>query len=608
MSRSSFIFCFIAFILAILPAAASANAQSGVNSWLALRDPARVYDFQTYARFVKNYPNWPEQGVITLQAEKALLQGADRSTLLKWFKDYAPQTDEGRLRFVDALFANNEEVEATLTLQKYWQQGFFDTPKQQAILARYKNALQPRDHEKRLTYLLWQSKIDRAVTALDYITDPTAKNIGIARIRLQRFDRRAFPFVTNLSANAALDNGVLFDLARYYRQKNRDNDAIRALSRRRKPYGEYAHMWWRERAILARRALEKNNFQRAYNLVSAHGHDGGSELAEAEWLAGWLAVSRLNKPADALKHFDRMYHNVKTPISVARAGYWAGIAAQHTKQDDTARQWFRYASQHMQTFYGQLAAYALGTSEQSYQQFFGKGRAVSSIGTRNLRGDLAEAATILHRMGREKERDAFLRAAFNDLVKKEKPEELIPLALRLDSRAMALIAAKAAYDKNIMVPEALFPRPNVPANARVEKALTLAIIRQESLFDRHARSVANARGLMQLLPGTAQQVSRENGIPHSNAEQLFQASHNMVLGQAYLDKMLRRYNSNVILAAAAYNAGPGNVDKWLALMGDPQRDPHSWVDWSERIPFYETRNYVQRVWEAYVVYGYLLKS
>src|SRR5690606_6418542 len=126
----------------------------------------------------------------------------------------------------------------------------------------------------------------------------------------------------------------------------------------------------------------------------------------------------------------------------------------------------------------------------------------------------------------------------------------------------------------------------------VENALTLGVIRQESQFDPHAVSSAGARGLMQLMPGTAKQTARETGLPYRGPNHLHQSHYNMQLGQAYLEKMLERYNYFVPLAAAAYNAGPRNVDRWLEEIGDPRRDPSTWVDWAEQIPFYETRNYV----------------
>ncbi|MDB5477718.1 MAG: lytic murein transglycosylase, partial [Alphaproteobacteria bacterium] len=453
--------------------------------------------------------------------------------------------------------------------------------------------------------LLWQGKLDRAQKTLAYIDDPDFAQMGMTRIRLQRGDSRALASVAQCTANAAQDNGLVFDLARYYRQRGDDASAIRALGRRRAAMDPYDDLWWRERSLLARRALENGNYQGAYNLVKAHGHDGGTELAEAEWLAGWLAVTRLKQPSAAFHHFERMYRNVKTPISIARAAYWAGIAAEQMRDKTLARQYYSYAAQHMNTFYGQLGAYALGNPKASFAAFFRRDRPSRSFSSGALPQDLIGAARILKTMNRPGERDMFLRTALRVATARGQAQNLIQVARELGSTPIALSAAKAAYDKGVLVSDGLFPRAAVPANRNVEAALTLGIIRQESLFDPMAVSRADARGLMQLLPGTARQVARQAGIPYTSDYSLFQPNTNMVLGQEYLARMQARYDNFVPLVAASYNAGPGNVDKWLRSMGDPRKDPYSWVDWVERIPFYETRNYVQRVWEAYSVYQYM---
>jgi soluble lytic murein transglycosylase len=241
-----------------------------------------------------------------------------------------------------------------------------------------------------------------------------------------------------------------------------------------------------------------------------------------------------------------------------------------------------------------------GNPAQYYSAFFA--RNVSPGGSGAVPGDIAEAVRILYRAGRDEERDLFLRAALNKLTADKKPQALIALAKEVRSPKMALAAAKASYENGVLVRDALFPETSPPRQANLEKALTLGIIRQESMFDRYAVSPAGARGLMQLMPATASHTARKIGVAHRNPSQLFEPTHNMQLGQAYLAGLMQRYDDFIPLAAAAYNAGPGNVDKWLVQMGDPRQDPRSWIDWVERIPFYETRNYVQRVWEAYSLY------
>lgn len=599
----------LAFAVSFLLCASSALAQNvnnAVNSWLLLRNPSKSYDFQTYSRFLNAYKDWPDQGSIAMNAEHALLKSGSNAQLVEWFKHFKPATDEGRLRYVAALAAQGHNVTASETLREYWRKGSFSEIQQAAIMGRFGKWLRQSDHEKRLDTLLWQARLDRAANAMRYVSSTNIKAAANTRIAIQRGSSNAPSMFAALPANARQDNGVIFDMARYYRTRDQDERAAATMALRKHDVGEYATQWWRERNLLARRALERGNAQRAYNLAKAHGTSiSGPELAEAEWLAGWIAVSRLKQPGKAFQHFERMYHNVKTPISVSRASYWAGIAAQQLGKKELAQQWYRQAAVHMNTFYGQLGAYALGNPQQLFATYFKKNQRVRPEVEARLRQDMVSATKILNGMGREKERDLFLRALLKDATAKNIPHAVIPLAQHLRSPAMALMAAKAAYEKNILIADALFPRTEVPYNATVEASLTLSIIRQESLFDRFATSPADARGLMQLLPGTARHVAGPAGVKHTNPNQLYQPVHNMTLGQVYLGRLLQKYSGFVPLAAAAYNAGPGNVDKWLVSMGDPRNDPYSWVDWVERIPFYETRNYVQRVWENYTTYKYL---
>jgi soluble lytic murein transglycosylase len=135
----------------------------------------------------------------------------------------------------------------------------------------------------------------------------------------------------------------------------------------------------------------------------------------------------------------------------------------------------------------------------------------------------------------------------------------------------------------------------------VEQPLVLAVVRQESGFDRAAVSRSDARGLMQLKPATAHDMAKALALPFSGDRLLTDQGYNLTLGQAYLGKLLDGFAGSYVLAIAAYNAGPARVRQWLATYGDPRggADP---VDWVEGIPFGETRNYVQRVLENLQVY------
>lgn len=584
---------------------AQASLQGEVQQWFDLRDGRKSFSFQTYANFIKTHKDWPDMGMVTIRAEDALIKTGDSAAAVRWFDAHPPVTDAGRLRYVSALAAIGQNGKAQKQLRDHWRSGYFSEALQVKILDNYGSWLNDEDQIARLNRLLWQNNLDRAEKTIGYVRNNQAKQAARARIALQRSKSNALSLVSGSIMN---DDGVLFDLARYYRQREMDTKAAETLNKQRQPAGLYAAMWWRERNLLVRRALESGQYQKAYNLARAHRFESGTELADAEWLAGWLSVTRLRQPQVAFKHFERMYHNVKTPISISRAAYWAGIAAEQAKNKPVADQWYKMSATHMNTFYGQLAAYALGNPKTYFAAFFKRSKSVSQISSSGAPGDLVGAARLLHKMGKEKERNMFLRAALRVANERGTSASLIAVARELNSPPIALQAAKNAYERGVLVSEALFPRPKIPANKYVEGALTLGITRQESLFDRFAQSPAGARGLMQLMPATARQTAKQAGISYSGESQLFDPQTNFTLGQAYLTKMLARYDGFVPLAAAAYNGGPGNVDKWLRTMGDPRKDPYSWVDWVERIPFYETRNYVQRVWESYAAYQYLFSA
>jgi soluble lytic murein transglycosylase len=117
-------------------------------------------------------------------------------------------------------------------------------------------------------------------------------------------------------------------------------------------------------------------------------------------------------------------------------------------------------------------------------------------------------------------------------------------------------------------------------------------------------SPSGARGLMQLMPGTARDVARDIGVRAELASLTLDGEYNMRLGTHYLRAMLDRFGGCTPLAIAAYNAGPNRVQQWLAANGDPcQPGGPDMIDWLEQIPFSETRNYVQRVTESAALYA-----
>jgi soluble lytic murein transglycosylase len=178
---------------------------------------------------------------------------------------------------------------------------------------------------------------------------------------------------------------------------------------------------------------------------------------------------------------------------------------------------------------------------------------------------------------------------------------LIDMANDTGEGDLSMRLARLASQKGFTLPERGFPVRSAPDSSPVEQSLVLGIIRQESGFDAHIRSGAGARGMMQLMPSTAKQLAKQTGV-HFKESMLDDADYNMRLGSHFLGHLVNEFDGSYIMAAAAYNAGPGRPAQWITQCGDPRSASVDAVDYIECIPIGETRNYVMRVLENVQVY------
>jgi soluble lytic murein transglycosylase len=196
-----------------------------------------------------------------------------------------------------------------------------------------------------------------------------------------------------------------------------------------------------------------------------------------------------------------------------------------------------------------------------------------------------------------------VESVYEEALSVPQPEgRVVRLAQRTGRPDHPVWVVRRAGAAGLMAPEEGWPTPFPTPSDLLEPALVNAISRQESNFDPEAVSSANARGLMQLLPSTAQLVARRIGVRHQVGMLTTDPAHNMRLGAAYLSDLIGRFGGALPLAVAGYNAGPGRVDEWVGTYGDPRGGSIAMLDWMEQIPFAETRNYVQRVLENVAIY------
>ena len=570
--------------------------------WIALTEDKGGANFDVLSAFIIDNSTWPRIDELQELAEAKLTDSADKDLTLALFSEHEPVSTRGRVRFAESLFAIDERDQAMQQVARVWVHGDFSAKEEKAFLERHGRYLRASDHTARLEQLLWDRQWRSARRMLDRVSKDYAK-LAKARLVLQTQSPGVDRAVQSVPEELANDPGLLFDRARWRRLKGKHTGAkellMEPLDRLVRP-----ERWWFERRYQIRRSIQDRNFEEAYKLASRHGQISGGDYAEAEWLAGWLALRFVKRPKSAYRHFVRLYDRVKPPVRQARAAYWAGRAAAALDDDAGAVAWYRRAATHSSSYYGQLAITELqdGFAIAELEAPSEMERTVFES------TELAAVARMLIAVGDQRYLDYFLKTLAEDA---ETPQEIGMIAEYASAAGrptlLARLGRSAAFDGKVHE-QAAFPIPDIDGLltpiADVEPALLLGIARQESMFLSDAKSPAGARGLMQLIPSTARIVAKRVSAPYDPDRLTADHDYNALLGGHYLQTLIERFDGAVPLALAGYNAGPHRVSRWLKTHGDPRDgDRHDMVDWVELIPFDETRNYVQRVLEGYDVYG-----
>jgi len=457
------------------------------------------------------------------------------------------------------------------------------------------------NHVRRMDMLLHRNQYENGQAVADLL-GAGYHALAKARIALSRSDSAVQPAINAVPPSLIGDPGLMYERLVWRRKRDLDSGALEILNKAPAASQMYSPKdWWRERHILARRLIEKRQYQKAYHLVSSHRQTNGFPRVQAEWVSGFLALQFLDQPWKAFEHFEALYNNVETPISKARGAYWAGRASEALKHPQIAQEWYRVAAHYPDTYYGQLAAEKTPAIERIV---FVRTPEIAIPDEERL-----HAARLFHRAGLKRESRLFL---FKKLYEDESRNENLIVAKLASELGHQDIAIKAAQNirnnEGVFYQEFLYPNIShaLKNEHQVEWALIHAIIRQESRFDANAISPAGARGLMQLMPATARETAIRHSVSHRPEWLTSRPAHNITLGSRFLGMLLQRFDNNYAKAAAGYNAGPGRIPRWTENFGNPDQNQIDLVTWVELIPIYETRNYVQRVLEATHVYRQLL--
>lgn len=537
---------------------------------------------------------------------------------LEYLQRHPPITGVGLELLGEALIGIGKHDEGVAHIRSAWRQHSYLKSRQRDFLELYAHLLTADDHTERLEMLLWNERISFA-EAMFPLVSPQERALANARIRLMArrsgVDAAIRAVPDELSSHPAL----AYERVRWRRRKGREDDAIELLLSQPPPQTR-ADKWWVERHLLARYALRQERYLEAYAIARDHALTSGIGFAEGEFLAGWLALRFLNNPKRAYLHFKTLQEGVTTPISIARAAYWRGRAAEEIPDADPQIYW-RQAAALPTTYYGQAAGSKLTTLDSPKNNFTSQSSTAfrhpaesfmrreifadenTGAGTNTSNQGLEYIVTLAHSTGDRKLGNEMLLHQARRTESLGEFEALAEIAARLGQKHIQLRIAKTAARKHLFMQEHLYPTDGFPQEAirqdgPVDPALLLAIARQESEFNPLAVSPSGALGMMQLLPDTARHTAINAGIPYNREALTQDPGYNIFLGEKYIHRMIERFDGSYILAVAAYNAGPTRVSRWIrGRLCDPREPNCDDIDWIERVPIEETRNYVQRVLE-----------
>ena len=570
-----------------------------VIRWLHFTRAGSKPSFAALASFLQSNPKWPRRSRLLAKAEAAMDNRMSDALVLTWFANYPPVSPDGRLRLAETLLRQHKVGAAAKWLRQIWINDNLSRKKTRAFYTRHKGYLRRQDHQARLDRLLWDGKRGPAHRMLSIL--PRSQRL-LARARMSLMSRSANVNVriANVPLSLRGDPGLIYERVRWRRRNKKHESAQVLLLKTPGDPGPRPKRWWTERRIQARKLLKAGDPDKAYRITAGHGQPAGTLAhAEAEWLAGWIAFRFLNDKSGAATHFRQLHEAVKTPLSRARASYWRARVASEMGRANHAVRWYREAAGYPTTYYGQLAIENLKRNPHMRLPR----TPVPGVEVRAGFGrrELVQAAELL---GEFKQWKTFRSFILHLAGQAKRPVERIMLsgiASRFGRYELGVRVAKNAVRSGQQMIDYGYPLFKLPKSS-IEAALTFAIIRQESEFKADAISPAGARGLMQLMPATARELSRRLKLRYSRARLLSDPNYNVRLGNAYVAQMLKAYNGSYPLAIAAYNAGPGRVNEWLREFGNPSDGGIDAIDWVEKIPFRETRNYVQRVLDGLQVY------
>lgn len=546
--------------------------------------------------------NWPGTTQMRRNFERALAsEPKNSSIIIAEFNNVTPLTAQGMTSLSLAYIETGQTKRAYQMIAPWWHSAKLSSQDEQLILQKISFILKPSDHLQRMRIMLYENRLNSAALVAPL---SGAQSLYNAYAAVAKNDPKALQKLNSVDQSLRKDSVYQFTKIQYLRRNGNYDEAAKLMLKAPKDAISLVNpdAWWIERRVLSREMLDLNKPKIAYLLASSHAAESPTLAADAEFHAGWYALRFLNDSKTAMQHFSKILILSSRPLSASRGYYWLGRSAEASHQYDLAKRYFEKSAHFGTTYYGQLAAAKLGQQKLDIayprpttieRQRFEQREPVRAIKRLEAVGYADRAGSLYRELGAEL----------------KSPGELALLATMAERKGdhfTSLKIGKNAVIRGLDVGALSHPVGAIPESANISatgKALAYAIARQESEFNPNAISGAGAKGMLQLLPNTAKAVAAKHSIAWSPQRLSSDAGYNATLGAHFLGEQLERFNGSYILTFIGYNAGPRRANEWIARYGDPRGlNIDQVVDWVERIPYTETRDYVMRVMENYETY------
>ena len=600
------------------PYAPSAQVSSALARWNSLRQSDNL-PFSSYASFLTSYRGWPGETAMRKTAERAINPDSmSPGEVTAYFRARPALTPVGHARHAFALLASGNVDQARTAAREAWIGGVLPRTDEDRLFSQFGASLTPQDHDQRMDSLLANRDLQSAGRTLAF-TSPARRAVFDTRLALLTNAPDASSKVAMMGSAANTDAGLLMDRVRWLRSANQSVAARSLMAQRRsltsRPHD--AEKWFENMLELARAAAADRNWPTAYMIASQvdDAYAPGTRIMDRStgerddytsltWLAGTTALYQLGRPQDAALMFAKYARGGRSAQVTTKGLYWAGRAALVAGQTGQATSYFEEAAKFPELFYGQLALERLGRSVTA--PTLATVTASPAERAEYERREVVQATRLLGQLGSWEEQSLFIRTLAENA---DTPVERVlasDLSRQIGRPDLGVwVARSARNDGAPFYTRAAYPEARIPPAYGQHWSLANGIIRQESSFDRAAMSPVGARGMMQLMPGTAREVAGKLGLGYDLGRLTRDPDYNIQMGSFYVAQLMNSWGGNAALAAASYNAGAGNVRKWIRSNGDPRMPGVDIIRWIEDIPFSETRGYVQRVLENAVVYDTL---